>query len=72
MLPCIVPRMERPNAHDWANSLLDGDLPALLKEWRAAGLTIDSMRDELRARDVEVSRELVRQWANTHAPKAVA
>jgi hypothetical protein len=30
------------------------------------------MRDELRARDVEVSRELVRQWANTHAPRVSA
>lgn len=42
--------------------LLDGELPGLLAEWRAASVSFDEIADRLRAKGVQASRSTVNRW----------
>ena len=52
----------------WADERLDGGLDDQLATWRAEGLTLDQIVDELRGRDLGVSRETVRRWLKSATP----
>ncbi len=55
--------MARQDVFQWANRALDGQLPAILRGYKAEDQKIDAIVDSLRDdHDVRVSRETVRQW----------
>lgn len=51
-------------AYAWADRLLEGTLDERLRQYRAEGMSAERIAFELRAQQVEVSRETVRRWIN--------
>lgn len=64
-MPAIMALMVRPSTFALHDRLLDGHLEAMLRGWRADGVSFTEMSHRLRDRDQIVSPETLRRWMRT-------